>query len=107
VEVDVVVVVGDRMLVTVWHRPVRGSMIAHVGESEIWANDASVPPESRRRVITSPKLAPRETCMTARLKRRPFMVPTPPESRVASGPQTPSDSSLPCPTMTKPKYSHF
>jgi hypothetical protein len=108
VDVEVGVEVVGRMLVTVSQRPVRGSMIAHVGESEIWASDTSVPPERTKRVITSPKLAPRDRCMTARLKRRPFIVPTPPGSWVASGPQTrSSESSLPPPAMTKPKGSHF
>jgi hypothetical protein len=58
----VVVEVGeDRTLVTVWHKPVRGSMIVHVGEMEIWAWETWPPPERSRRVMTSAKLAPTET----------------------------------------------
>ena len=62
--VDVVVwvgaEVGEMMLVTVWHRPVSGSMRAHDGESEIWAWETPPPLERSRRVVTSAKLAPTE-----------------------------------------------
>jgi hypothetical protein len=111
VDVDVLVEVGlaggDRMLVTVSHRPVRGSMIAHVGEREIWASDTSVPPERSKRVIRSPKLAPRDRCMTTRLKRRPFIVPTPPGSPVEWLADPVLRQFFAGPEMTKPKYSQF
>jgi hypothetical protein len=109
VDVDVLVEVGlaggDRMLVTVSHRPVRGSMIAHVGESEIWASDTSVPPERSKRVIRSPKLAPRDRCMTTRLKRRPFIVPIPLGSPVEWLADPVLRQFFAGPEMTKPKYS--
>jgi hypothetical protein len=77
VEVDVAVGLGLRMLVAVSHSPVTGSRIEHPGDRETWANEASVPPERKTRVIPSPRQDATETCIMAR-RKRPLFIGRPP-----------------------------